>query len=74
MSAFTEEICQQKIEKYLEAIDRVLLNQSYSISGKSYTRANLKELEEALQFWERRLARASRGGGVKIRQGINANA
>ncbi len=73
MSAFTKTECQEMIDEYKAAIKRVLLNQSYSISGKSYTRANLKELEDSLKFWEKRYNQATRGG-VRIRQGINVNA
>ncbi len=73
MSIFTVAECDEMITEYKAAIKRCLLNQSYSISGKSYTRANLKELEDGVQEWMKRKNQATRGG-VGIRQGINANA
>lgn len=54
---------------YEDAIAKVLAGQSYSMGGRTLTRANLGELQEGQQYWARRAARAS-NGGVKIRRGV----
>lgn len=53
---------QEKVTQYMDAIEKVLSGQSYSIGGRSLTRADLATLESGLDFWEKRVARLTRGG------------
>ncbi len=41
-------------------------SQSYSINGRTFTRANLKDLEAHLTFWEERVAAAASSTGTNI--------
>lgn len=57
-SVFTVSLCQQKLAEYLEAETRVLSSQSYTIGGRSLTRANLAEIRSGIEIWSARLADA----------------
>lgn len=48
---------ESKLEKISDAIDAVLNEQSYSIDGVSYTRANLDSLLRMEERYENKLAR-----------------
>ncbi|MFI3255438.1 MAG: DUF6148 family protein [Eubacteriales bacterium] len=49
-----------KAEKHLamweEAMEAIATSQSYSIAGKSITRANLKEVLEMIEFYEKKVS------------------
>jgi len=56
---------QEMIALYLKAEKAILTGQSYSIAGRSLTRANLSEVRQARNDWEQRLSNLeirSRGG------------
>lgn len=53
-SAITQEIARKKLEKYLEAEEKVLLAQEYKLEGRVLTRANLKEIREGIKYWEKK--------------------
>jgi len=53
MAGITLAQAEAKVTTYLDAIDALLTGaQSYSIAGRTVTRANLKDLEAGLKFWE----------------------
>jgi len=62
MAGITLEQAEEKLTAYLTALDRVLTNQSYSIAGRSYTRADIEAIEDGIQIWDRQVKRLSRGG------------
>lgn len=69
MAAFSKTICKQKLDEYLAAETAVLSSQSYSIGGRSLTRANLAEIRKGVEVWNDRLnaaERAERLGGGRI--------
>lgn len=47
---------------YVEAEEKVLSGQSYSINGRSLTRANLSEIVENREKWARKMRAESNGG------------
>ncbi|SKA01486.1 hypothetical protein SAMN02745174_02275 [Cetobacterium ceti] len=53
-NSLTQEIAKRKLEKYLEAEEKVLLAQEYKLEGRVVTRANLKEIREGIKFWEKK--------------------
>jgi len=57
-----------KLAMWLAAEDAVANSQSYTMGSRSMTRANLREIRETLDYWERRVQRLSRGG-IRIRGG-----
>ena len=69
----SSEVCRDMIVQYNAAIRAVLKGQSYTIGGRSMTRADLTKLHDGVRFWRGMLADAiateSRGGrrGVKVR-------
>jgi len=57
-----------KLALWLAAEDAVANSQSYTMGSRSMTRANLREIRETIDYWERRVQRLSRGG-IRIRGG-----
>jgi len=50
------------LAEYEAAISKVLLGQSYSIGGRSVTRADLDSLEKGRDKYKREVARETNGG------------
>ncbi len=65
-----EKTAAEMVVLYNEAIQKVLAGQSYSMGGRTLTRANLKELQDGLATWERKAARAT-NRGLKIRRAVS---
>ena len=63
--AISLETAQTMLNLYIEAEKAVLLNQSYKIGERTFTRANLDEITRNREIWERKVNQA-----VKIRRGI----
>lgn len=40
---------------WLEAESEVAINQSYTIGGKSFTRANLGEIRKQIEYWSNKV-------------------
>lgn len=53
---------QATLAKYVAARDAILTSQSYSINGRSVTRADLGEIEKQISILESRIGRVTRGG------------
>ena len=49
MAAITLEVAKKHLEMWLEAESEVAINQSYTIGGKSFTRANLAEIRKQIE-------------------------
>jgi len=43
-----QERLQRRLDLYLAAEEKILLNQSYTIGQRTYTRANLKEVQDMI--------------------------
>lgn len=46
---------------YIEAEQKVLLGQSYSIGDRALTRADLREIREGLKYWNKQVANLTAG-------------
>jgi hypothetical protein len=57
-----------RLTEYMNAEERILANQSYSIGERTLTRANLKEVRDGIAYWDRQVQRLSRGG-IRTRLG-----
>lgn len=55
-----------KLTTWLDAEDACASGQSYEISGRILTRANLDEIGKRVEYWDRKVKRMSRGG-IRIR-------
>lgn len=51
-----------KLNMWLEAEEAVATSQAYTMGDRSLTRANLSEIRESIDYWERKVQRLSRGG------------
>jgi len=54
ITGITLEMCQAKLNMYLEAEEKVLLGQAYNIDGKEVTRADLGRILKGIELWEER--------------------
>ncbi len=68
MAGITLAQAQEKLNQYLAAEEAVLLGQSYSIAGRSLSRADLRSIQEGIKLWNSRVQALSRGG-IRIRGG-----
>lgn len=65
--------CREMLEEHITALKTVLKGQSYSIGGRSLSRANMKDIQDGIDYWTGRLENAleleARGGrrGVVVR-------
>jgi hypothetical protein len=69
MAGITLDQATAKLDAWMAADDAVASGQSYSIGGRSLTRANAAEIRSNIEFWDRKVARLSRGGGIRCRYG-----
>lgn len=66
MAGITLAQANSQLALWLEADAAVATGQSYSIAGRSLTRANAGEITEKIKFWEAKVNRLTRGG-IRIR-------
>jgi hypothetical protein len=70
MAGITLAQAQAKLDAWMAADDAVASGQSYSVGGRSLTRANAAEIRNNIEFWERKVQRLASGrGGVRVRYG-----
>ena len=60
---------QARLDQYLIAEERILLNQSYKIDDKIWTMADLAAVQAGIKMWSLRVSRLT-NGGMRIRRGI----
>jgi hypothetical protein len=65
MAGITLAQAESKLATWLDAEDKVATNQSYSIAGRSLTRADLSEIRETITYWDNKVQNLMRGG-IKI--------
>lgn len=56
-----------KLDELMKAHTAVTLGQAWTIGSRQLTRANLKDIEAGIQFWERKISRLTRGGGLRVK-------
>ena len=66
MAGITLEQAEAKLSTWMDADDKVASGQSYSIAGRSLTRADAAEISNKIEFWDRQVKRLSRGG-IRVR-------
>lgn len=54
---------ESKLALWLAAEEKVASGQSYSIGGRSLTRANLREIREQIEYWDSKVQRISASNG-----------
>ena len=63
MAAITLEVAKKHLEMWLEAESEVAINQSYTIGGKSFTRANLAEIRKQIEYWSNKVENLAKKKG-----------
>lgn len=69
MAGITLASAEARLQEYLDAESKVLSGQSYSLQGRSLTRANLSEIREGIKVWDERckeLGAKARGRGRSV--------
>ena len=69
MAGITQAQAEEKLRNYMEALDAVLLNQEHFIDGVKVTRANLKDIQDGINFWDAKVKTFDRGG-IKVKYGV----
>ncbi|MCK5541701.1 MAG: hypothetical protein KAI40_03340 [Desulfobacterales bacterium] len=69
MAGITLEVAEAKLELWLTAEGKVANGQSYSINNRSLTRADLKEIRATIDYWDGKVNKLQRGGGIRITGG-----
>lgn len=64
----TQAEIQARLNKYLEAETAILKNQSYTIGTRTYTRANLKWVQDQIALLQGQLSSLVNGGSMKVRR------
>lgn len=54
--------------EYIKAEKAVLLNQSYTIGTRTYTRANLTSIRNGRKEWQKIVDQLSGSGGMRVRR------
>jgi len=62
MAGITQEQAEAKLTTWLDAEDKVASGQSYTIGGRSLTRADLGMIGERVAYWDSYVKRLDRGG------------
>lgn len=72
----TLEQAQNHLEMWMEAELDVTTSQSYQLGSRTLTRADLKEIRETIDYWQKKvndLLAAQKGGRNKVRRGVPRN-
>ena len=70
MAGITLAQAEAQLASYLAAETAVLAGQSYSIGGRSLTKANLQFIQQGIEIWNKRVQSLSRSGKIRVRSGI----
>lgn len=62
MAGLTLAQAQARLDAWLAADDAVANSQSYTIEGRSLTRADARTIRENIDYWEAKVQSLSRGG------------
>jgi len=55
MAGITLEVAQKHLEEWLEAELKVTTGQSYTIGSRTLTRANLTEIRNSIDYWNKKV-------------------
>ena len=66
MAGITLAQAQDKLDLWMAADDAVASGQSYSINNRTLTRTDGAYIKNNIEFWEAKVIKLSRGGGIRI--------
>lgn len=61
---------QERLDQYLIAEKKILKNQSYTIGTRTYTRANLKWIQDGIQDLQKALNASKGNGTIRVRKAL----
>ncbi len=68
MAGITLAQAEAKLTTFMTALDAIASGQSYSIAGRSLSRANLADVQAQVEFWDTKVKRLSKaGGGIPVK-------
>jgi uncharacterized protein DUF6148 len=71
MAGITLETAQAQLDLWIAADQAVASGQSYSIGGRSLTRANAAEITNKIDYWNGWVNKLSRSSsGIRVRYGV----
>ena len=70
MAGITLAQAEAKLTAYLDAEDKILSGQSVSMNGRALTRADLADVQQGIEIWNRRVIRFSRSTGMKSHRAV----
>lgn len=72
MAGISLEVAQKHLDAWLEAELTVTTGQSYTIGSRALTRANLTEIRNSIDYWNRKVQKLEklqgRGGRNRVRR------
>lgn len=70
MAGITLQTAESKLQTWLDAEEKLAAGQSVTLEGRTLTRANLREVGERIDFWDRRCKSLTPGGGVSVQRAV----
>lgn len=75
MAHYSVKVCKERLALYMDAEAVVLTGQSYTIGGRSLTRANLADIRKGVDYWADKLAEAEKAeatgrNGIFMRRAV----
>jgi hypothetical protein len=68
MAGITLTIAEAQLTQWLACLDAIATGQTYSIGGRSLTRANLADAKDQVEYWDRKVKRLSKtAGGIPVK-------
>jgi len=68
MAGITQAQADAQLTQWLGALDAIAGNQSYTINGRSLTRANLADVQAQVDYWDKK-TKSLTAGGRRVRLG-----
>ena len=62
MAGITLAQAEAKLTTWMAAMDKIAVGQSYSIGGRTLARADLREVQKQVEYWDNQVKRLTRGG------------
>jgi len=69
MAGITLAQAEAQLAIWLDALEAVATSQSYVIGNRELTRVNASEIRRQIDFWDGKVTKLSRGGGIRVTGG-----
>lgn len=62
MAVFAKELCEKRLQLWLDAEEAIATGQSYRIGNRELERADLNEVRNQIEYWSKKLNEALNSG------------